>query len=48
MIHTASPFFFGESSEDELIKPAVQGTLSVLKVYLPHPGSSHPDLCSIK
>ncbi len=34
MIHTASPFFFGETSEDELIKPAVQGTLSVLKVCI--------------
>lgn len=30
MVHTASPFFFGDS-EEELVTPAVEGTKSIMR-----------------
>ena len=33
MIHTASPFIFSDV-EDEVVKPAVEGTNVVLKAYM--------------
>lgn len=31
VFHTASPFFFKGGTEDNLVQPAVQGTLNVLE-----------------
>ena len=31
VVHTASPFYFANQTEEELVKPAVQGTTSVVK-----------------
>ena len=35
VVHTASPFIFGDS-EDELVKPAIQGTNAVMKACSQH------------
>ena len=36
VIHCASPFYFTNETEEELMKPAVEGTLSVLKACTAH------------
>jgi len=39
ILHTASPFHFDVEDPDELIRPAVNGTLSVLKAAIKAPGN---------
>ena len=36
VVHTASPFYFHNQTEDELIKPAVEGTLAIVKACNTH------------
>jgi len=36
VIHTASPFYFTQQTKEELIKPAVNGTLAVMKACQQH------------
>jgi nucleoside-diphosphate-sugar epimerase len=35
-VHTASPFTFSAKTEEDLVKPAVDGTLSVMKACAKH------------
>ena len=36
VVHTASPFFLGSKTEEEMVKPAVDGTMSVVRACREH------------